>query len=122
MHNDSVAKFGFVEDNINTYLNELKLHNNAMQFSEVHVDVYPKNPLDSSNLQFELMLRIDEKNALVRIDNDRIVVQKNNMYGTHLLNVLISNIKELYSKTSDDYIEFILNIHNVYYRVIIIIN
>lgn len=121
MYTDNILKLGFVEDKIDTYLNKMELDNNIKHLSEVHIDVYPENPLISSASScFELMLRTSEKNVLILIDNDRIILKRNDIYGTHFLNVLIPKIKEFYSKVSDSYLEFILNIHDVYYRINII--
>ena len=115
----TVENFGFIKDEVNLYLDKIALNNNIIRLNEVHIDIYPENPLTNLSC-YMLMLRTCEKNASIIIDDDRIILKRNDVYGTHFLNVLASKITECFSKMYDGGIEFILNIQNVYYRINII--
>ena len=114
---DTLMKFGFVREE-----NDLRLKamtENKSKLKEVHIDIYSENPLIAS-APFMLLLRTVEKNATISIDEDRLVLRKNDGYETHLMNVLTSKITECFSKICKDYSEFILNIQNIYYRITIL--
>ena len=111
-----LTKFGFAKDEGNLQLKSVLKDN--VRLKEIHIDAYPENPLIPSN-EFSLLLRTTEKNVDVSIDNDRIVLKKNDVCKTHFVNVLMSKITECFSKISENYSEFILNIHNIYYRITI---
>lgn len=112
-----LAKFGFVKEENDLRLKEMI--KNGSKLKEIHIDVYPENPLVSSN-PFLLLLRTTESNAIVSVDNDRLILRRDDKYETHFMNVLISKISECFSKICDDYYEFILNIQNVYYKITIL--
>jgi hypothetical protein len=107
----------FVKEENELRLKEMFKTNNKLK--EIHIDVYPENPLVSSN-PFLLLLRTSENNATILIDNDRVVLKRNDKYETHFMNVLISKITECFSNICDNYSEFILNVQNVYYKITII--
>jgi hypothetical protein len=109
--------FGFVKEENDLHLREMIKNTNKLK--EVHIDIYPENPLVSQN-SFSLLLRTSENNAIVLVDNDRLILRRNDKYGTHFMNVLISKISECFSKISEDYSEFILNIQNVYYKITVL--
>ncbi len=115
----SFSKFGFVKEDISLYLNKMSLLNNNVKLKEIHVDVYPENPFDSS-VCFSLILRTSEKNAKILVDGDRVIFKKNDVYETHFVNVLSSKITECFSKISNGCYEFILNVQNVYYKITIL--
>ena len=108
-------KFGLVKDENNSQLKEI--FKNDLKLKEIHIDVYPENPLISSSTPFMLLLRTIEKNAMVSNDESRIVLKKNDMHETHFMNVLFSEITECCYKVSDGFSEFILSIQNIYYRI-----
>lgn len=118
MATETLMKFGFIKDENNFQLKEI-LKNN-FKLKEIHIDVYPENPLTSSTKSFMLLLRTIEKNAVVLNDGDRLILSKNDKYNTCFMNVLFSNITECYYKTLDECFEFILNIQNIYYRVTVL--
>ena len=93
----------------------MALLNNSI-LKEVHIDIYPENPLISSN-SFMLLLRATENNAIILVDNDRLIMKRNDKCETYFMNVLVSKITECFSKIYEDYSEFILNIQNIYYRI-----
>ena len=112
----TLTKLGFIKDENNTKLNEI-FRDNA-KFKEIHIDVYPSNPLVSSSTPFMLLLRTTEKKILVKNSGTRLVLRKNVSYcDTYFMNVMLSEIKECYCKSIDGYSEFILNIQNIYYRI-----
>lgn len=118
MATEASMKFGFTKDENNFQLKEI-LKNN-FKIKEIHIDVYPENPLVASAKSFMLLLRTIEKNAVVLNDGDRLVLNKNDKYNTCFMNVLFSKITECYYKIFDNYFEFVLNIQNIYYRVTVL--
>ena len=112
----TMTKLGFVKDEKNTKLNEIFKDNAKLK--EIHIDVYPTNPLVSSSTPFMLLLRTIEKKILVKNSGSRLVLKKVvDRYDTYFMNVVLSEIKECYYKSIDGYSEFILNIQNIYYRI-----
>ena len=112
----TITKLGFVKDEKNTKLNEIFKDNTKLK--EIHIDVYPTNPLISSSTPFMLLLRTIEKKILVKNSGSRLVLKKVvDRYDTYFMNVVLSEIKECYYKSIDGYSEFILNIQNIYYRI-----
>jgi hypothetical protein len=67
-----------------------------------------------------LLLRTSEKNVTVSNDGKRLVLKKDGRYETHFVNVLFSKMVGCFCNISDNYSEFILNIHNIYYRIIVL--
>lgn len=112
-----LMKYGFVKEENDLHLKELI--KNKSKLKEIHIDTYSENPLTSST-SFILLLRTSENNATISIDGDRLIFKKNDKYGTHFMNVLISKITECFSKICEDYSEFILNVQNIYYRITVI--
>lgn len=113
----TLAKFGLIKDKNNLQLKEIL--KNDLKLREVHIDIYPDNPLITSSEPFMLLSRIIEKNAIVLSNEDRIVLKKNDKYGTYFINILFSKITECHYKFSGNCHEFILSIQNIYYRMII---
>lgn len=112
----TMTKLGFVKDEKNTKLNEIFKDNTKLK--EIHIDVYPTNPLVSSSTPFMLLLRTIEKKILVKNSGTRLVLKKNvDGYETYFMNVLLSEIAECYYKIVKGCSEFILNIQNTYYRI-----
>ena len=112
-----LMKFGFVKEENDLRLKEMIRANRKLK--EIHIDVYPENPLLSSN-PFLLLLRTSEANATIVIDGDRLVMKRNDKYETHFMNVLIPKITECFSKICENYSEHILNIQNVYYKITVL--
>ena len=111
-----MTKLGFTKDEGNTKLNEVFKDN--IKLKEIHIDVYPTNPLVSSSTPYMLLLRTIEKKMLVKNSGTRLVLKKVvDSYDTYFMNVLFSEIIECCYKGSDGYYEFILNIQNIYYRI-----
>lgn len=115
--NENLMKFGLIKDENNSKLKEIFKNNSKLK--EVHIDIYPDNPLIASPEPFMLLLRTIENNVITLTDEDRLIFQRNDKYGTYFINVLLSKITECYYKTSDNFFEFILSIHNIYYRITI---
>ena len=113
----TLAKFGLIKDENNFQLKEV-LKNN-LKLKEIHIDIYPENPLVSSTKSFMLMLRTIEKNVAVLNDENRLILARNDGHETYFMNVLFSEIKECYCKDTYDSSEFILNIQNIWYRIIV---
>lgn len=108
-------KFGFVRRKMNISLDKSE---NIFKLKEVHVEVYPDNPFDSS-ATFMLVLRASEKNATASLGFDRIILKKNDAHETHIINILASKVSDCFYRGCPDYSygEFILNIQNIWYKI-----
>lgn len=115
---NTFAEFGFVKEDVSSCLNKLLSQKNSVKLKEIHIDIHPESPFSSSAC-FTLMLRASEKNATISLEGDRIILKKDDVYKTHFVNVVSSKITECFSKVSDGCHEYILNIHNIYYRITI---
>lgn len=113
----TLMKFGFVNDEGSLQLKEF--FKNDLKLKEVHIDIYPNNPLKPST-PFMLLLRTSEKNTIASNDGIRLVLKKDDRYETHFMNVLFSKIEKCFCNISDNYSEFILNVHNIYYRITVL--
>lgn len=112
----TLMKLGFMNDENLLQLNEV--FKNDIKLKEIHIDVYPTNPLISSSTPFMLLLRTIEKKMTVKNSGNRLVLKKVvDRYNTYFMNILFSEITECYFKGSDGYYEFILNVQNIYYRI-----
>ena len=114
----TLKKFGLIKDENNFQLKEV--FENNLRLKEIHIDIYTENPLVSSSAPFMLLLRTIEKNATVFNDEDRLVLTRDDGYGTYFMNVLFSEIKECYYKDTYVSSEFILNIQNIWYRITVL--
>lgn len=115
--NNTLMNFGFIKDENNLKLKELLKKN--VKLKELHVDVYPDNPLKATQSPFMLLLRIIEKNVMIESNDDRVILKKHDRYETCLSNILFSKIKECFFKISDACSEFVVNVQNIYYRIIV---
>lgn len=115
----TITKLGFTKDENNTKLNET--FKDDIKLREIHIDIYPTNPLVFSPIPYMLLSRTIEKKMLVKNSGNRLVLKKNiDGCDTYFMNVLLSEIKECYYKGSNGFFEFILNIQNIYYRIIVL--
>ena len=115
---NTLIKFGLTNDENNLKLKEV--FRDGIRFKEIHIDLYPENPLVTALEPFMLLSRIVETKMIVKNDGDRLILKKNiDKFDTYFMNVLFSKITECYYKGSDGYFEFVLNIQNIYYRIII---
>lgn len=112
-----LMQFGLVKDENNLNLKAVLKDKSILK--EIHIDIYPENPLITSSTPFMLLLRVIEKKMLVSNDEDRLILTKViDKFKTNFMNVPFSEIKECYYKVvADGYFEFILNIQNIYYRI-----
>lgn len=111
---NTLMKFGFVREKNELRFKEMIEKENKLK--EIHIDVYPENPFTSPT-SFMLLLRTSENNAKISIDDERIILKRNDAQETHFMNVIISKITDCFSKISDDYYEVILNVQNIYYKI-----
>lgn len=109
-----LTKYGFVNEK--DYSKLIEIIRNTTKLREVHIDTYLENPLISSDSHM-LLLRSVEKGVRILVEDDRLIFKRNDIYGTHFVNVLISKIKECFSRMTGDVDEYILNIQNVYYKI-----
>ena len=114
----TLMKLGFIKDEYNAKLNEV--FKDDVKLKEIHIDIYPANPFASSPIPYMLLSRTIEKKMLVKNVGNRLVLKKNiDGYDTYFMNVLLPEIKECHYKKSDGFCEFILNIQNIWYRIIV---
>lgn len=115
----TLMKFGLINDENNLQLKEI--FKNNLVLKEIHIDIYPENPLITSYAPFMLLLRAIEKRVTVSNDGDRLIIKNNvDKFETYFMNILFSEIKECYYKIMDGCSEFILNIQNIYYRITVL--
>ena len=113
----TLMKFGFVNDENRLHLKDFFKDN--LKLKEIHIDIYPDNPLEPSK-SFMLLLRTSESNAIASNDGKRLILKKNDKHEAHFMNVLFSRTTECFYKISDRYSEFILNVHNIYYKITVL--
>lgn len=56
---------------------------------------------------------------MIESNDDRVIFKKHDRYETCLSNILFSKIKECFFKISDACSEFVVNVQNIYYRIIV---
>lgn len=115
--NETLMKFGFIKDENNSQLKEI--FKNDLKLKEVHIDIYPNNPM-SSSVEFMLLLRSSENDVMILNDGNRLILKKNDTNETSFMNVLFSKITECFTKISESYSEFVLNIQNIYYKITVL--
>lgn len=114
----TLMEFGFVKDENNLKLREVFKNNSKLK--EIHIDIYPENPLVTSP-HFMLLLRTIEKKVIVKNDEYRLIIKKIiDGFDTYLMNIPFSKITNCIYKGSDNYFEFILNIQNIYYKITVL--
>ena len=116
-NNETLIKFGFVEDKNCLQLKDV--FQNNLKHKEVYVDIYLSNPIVYSD-DFMLLLRTHEKDVLSLNDDNRLILRKCDKYKTHIMNILFSGVSEFYIKDFDTYKEIILNVQNIYYKITIL--
>ena len=114
----TLIRFGFTNDKNNLKLK--KAFKNNLKLKEIHIDVYPENPLVASSDSFMLLSRTIEKNVTISNDENRLILKKNDEYKTYFMNILFSKVSECYCKVFDNYSEFILNIQNTYFKLTVL--
>lgn len=112
-----LMELGLIKDQNNSKLQNIFKDN--IKLSEIHIDIYAEHPLITSSLPFMLLSRVIEKNVIVENNNDRLVLKRNDASKTYILNILFEKIMECYYKELETCFEFILNIQNIYIRVIV---
>ena len=117
MTENTLMKFGFIKQEYDSQLKELL--EGSIKLKEVHIDACSENPIVSSS-SFMLLLRVSEKNATVSIENNRVIFKRNDGQNTYFMNILLDKITECFSKISDSYSEYILNVQNIYYRITVL--
>jgi hypothetical protein len=118
MVTERITKLGFAKDENNSKLNEVFKDN--VRLKEIHIDIYATNPLVSSSSPHMLLLRTIERKILVKNSGNRLVLKKViDGFDTYFMNVLSSEIKDCYYKDLNEFSEFVLNIQNIYYKIII---
>lgn len=116
---NTLLKYGYCRDENNLQLKTV-LRNNV-KLKELCVDIYPENPSVSTHpALFMLLLRTFEKNAHVSNDNNRLILKRNDKNRTHIMNILFSKIKWCFFKLSESYSEFVFNVQNTYYKLVVI--
>lgn len=117
MISEKMVKCGFVKDE--NYLQFNDVFKNNVKLKEVHIDIYPYNPILPAAV-FTLLLRAIEYNVTVINDGNRLILKKCDKCETYLMNVLCYKISECFSKVSENCSEFVLNIQNIYYKITIL--
>lgn len=117
MNSEVLTKCGFSKDENNLQLAEI--FQDGIQLKEIHIDIYSSSPFDKVVIPI-LMLRRNEKNALISNDGESIVVKKDDRHNTYIAEILLDSINDSYFKTNfENSFDFILNCQNIYYKVTI---
>lgn len=112
--NETLMNFGFIKDENNSQFKNF--FKNNLKLKEIHIDIYPNNPMLSSS-EFMLLLRTSEKNAIISNDGNRLILKKNDQFETYFMNILFSNIKECFLNIVENCYEFIVGVKNTYYKI-----
>ena len=105
-------KYGFVEDVDKMQLNHIF---GKKCFKILHVDLYSDSP-------YMLFSRILEKNVLVDLEDGRIIIKKKDKHNTSIIDILFNNIEHCVVKQyNDSQYEVIFAIHNLCYKLLIVI-
>lgn len=118
INQETLMKFGLTTDKENSKVIKDTLKD-GIRLKEVHIDIYPDNPLVNSSTPFLLLLRTIERSISVTNDGNRLIFKKNDDNNTCIMNVLFSEMTECYYNVQGNYFEFILKIQNTYYRITI---
>lgn len=103
--------YGFVMDNEKVEFKRIFNNNN---FKSLHMDMYSLNP-------YMLFMRSMEKNLMVTIENNRVIIRKKDRYKTHIMDVPIEQIDRCIIKEYNNMqYEIILAIKDVYYKMLIV--
>lgn len=113
----ALKRIGFAKDENNSKLKEV--FKNNLRLKEVHIDIYPSNPMLSSE-EFMLLLRTSDNNIMISNDGSRLILKKNDKNETHIMNILFSNVLECFFNVEERYYEFVINIQNIYYKITIL--
>lgn len=110
-------EFGFIKDEYNSIFK--KVFKDNVKLKKMHIDIYSENPLKPSS-SFSLLLRTIEENVIVSNDRNRFILKMDNKFKTYIMNIKLEDIAECFVEIVDDYcFEFILNIQNIYYKMIV---
>ena len=105
-------KYGFVSDDTKIEFKRILNHN---RFKTLHIEAYTLNP-------YMLLLRAIEKNISVGIEDGRIIIRKKDKYNTSIVDILFDRIANcIIKKYNDMQYEIIFAIHNIYYKLLIVI-
>lgn len=118
MVTDETFECGFIKDEGN--LRFKKVFANNKKLKEMYIDIYPDNPLKTSN-PFKLLIRTIENDVTISNDKNRLVLRKNDRFKTYIMNILLSDIKECFVEAVDKhYFGFIINVQNIYYKITVL--
>lgn len=105
-------KYGFVADNAKDEFKQIINHN---RFKMLRIDIYMINP-------YMLFLRGIEKNVSVAFENGRVIIRKKDKNNTSIVDILFDKISNcIIKKYSDMQYEMIFTIHNIYYKLLVVI-
>lgn len=113
----TLTKLGFTKDEDCTCFDKMFKNNTVL--NELHIDIYNENPVNHSSLM--LLLRTFDKNVLVKNDNNRLILEKGDKFNTYIINIMVSEVKTIYKKMSNNYVDFLLNVCDVWYKITIFI-
>lgn len=105
-------KYGFVSDKTKVEFERIISNHN---FKTLHIEIYSDNP-------YMLFLRSIEKNVMVTLEDNRVIVRKNDKHKTTITDILFDSIDGCIVKQySDSHYEIIFTIHNLCYKLLVII-
>lgn len=115
--NECIFKLGFIDDENNLLFKEI--FKNGEKIKDIHIEVYPENPIESHS-PFRLLVRTIEKNVLVSNDGERFILKMNDKLGTYITNILLSDITKCFVQVVDEHCSnLVINVQNIWYRIIV---
>ena len=109
---NSYEAYGFVKDCSKELFGKI-ISNKKLK--EIHIETYTNKP-------YMLFGRIIEKNVTMLQETNRIVIRMSDKYKTILVNLILDEIKDCFFKQyMDNQYEIVFNIHNLHYKILIII-
>lgn len=85
---------------------------NGKSFKEIHIDTYINEP-------YQLFSRVIGNNVKIFHEDGRIVLRRKD--GLVLIDVLFDSIYEYAMKKCKEYYQFVLSIHDMWYKVLVIL-
>ena len=115
---DKIFQLGFTDDKDNLLFKET--FKDGEKLKNIHIDVYPNNPIESYS-PFTLFVRATEKDVSVSNDGNRLILKTNDRFGTHIMNVLLSDITKCFAQVANEHcFTFVVNIQNIWYNMAIL--
>lgn len=107
-----LERYGFViDDNKSKFNEKFDSAFNGKKLNKIHIDLYTDKP-------YMLLSRAREENIKVSLKDGRIFLQCKD--GTVIMDVLIDSVCKYAMKKNKRYYQFILAIHGIWYKIVVV--